>query len=115
MTSFLMTSFGNNRELSMAYETRQLVPLKGVVRDALASHAPLGPHAEASHCMGRGPAANKSERLSRYENRRHDKARWLPGLPVARARGERRRRRHDFAMKRAVRELRRMQRSAWLD
>jgi hypothetical protein len=38
-----------------------------------------------------------------------------PGLPVARVRGERRRRRHDVAMKRAVRELGRMQRSPWLD
>jgi hypothetical protein len=34
MTSFHTTSFGNNRETSMRYETRQFVPLKGVVRDA---------------------------------------------------------------------------------
>src|ERR1700730_7655990 len=39
----------------------------------------------------------------------------MPGLPVARARGDARRRRHDAAMKRVVGELRRMQRSSWLD
>jgi hypothetical protein len=37
----------------------------------------------------------------------------MPGLPVDRAQGARRR--HDVAMKRAVRELGRLQRSPWLD
>jgi hypothetical protein len=34
MTSSFMTSFANSGENSTRYETRQFVPLKGVVRDA---------------------------------------------------------------------------------